>query len=113
MDPVSQRIVRAQLPGGAVVGVQAHRVGSAEEDVSALGKVLDFKGVIDSIESIATAMTEALAKAKPHKAGVEFGVDVGVESGGLTALLVKGSGTATLTITLEWESSQTAGGGNG
>jgi len=47
-------------------------------------------------------MTAALARVKPDKAIVEFGVDVAVEGGGLTALLVKGKGTATLTVTLEW-----------
>jgi hypothetical protein len=39
---------------------------------------------------------------KPHKASVEFGLEVALEAGQLTALLVKGSGTSNLKITLEW-----------
>jgi Trypsin-co-occurring domain 1 len=44
----------------------------------------------------------ALEAAKPEKATVEFGIDVGVESGQLTSMLVKGTGTATIKVTLEW-----------
>ncbi len=39
----------------------------------------------------------------PSKGSVEFGVEVGVEAGQLTALIVKGSGTANLKIALHWE----------
>ena len=41
-------------------------------------------------------------KVKPRKASVELGLEVGLESGHLTALLVKGTGTANLKLTLEW-----------
>jgi hypothetical protein len=44
-----------------------------------------------------------LAKVKPKKASVEFSLKVGVESGKLTSLLVKGTGEGNLKITLEWE----------
>jgi hypothetical protein len=48
---------------------------------------------------------------RPDRGTVEFGIDVGVESGALTALVVKGTGTATLKVTLEWERSDPTGGG--
>jgi hypothetical protein len=47
-------------------------------------------------------LTTALKKVKPKKASVEFGLEVAVESGKLTTLLVKGTGTANLKIALEW-----------
>jgi hypothetical protein len=103
MSATAQHVVRAKLPDGRVVKVQAQSTGNVERDVSGIGKVLDFQGVIDSVQSISAAMGKAIEKARPDKASVEFGVDVGVESGGLTALLVKGTGSATLTVTLEWE----------
>jgi hypothetical protein len=34
---------------------------------------------------------------------VEFGVSVGVETGGLLAFIAKGSGEANFKITLEWK----------
>ena len=103
-----QQVVKAKLADGTVVQLEARTVGTRQEDVSALGKVLDFEGVVGAVESISSAMTRALSRAKPDKATVEFGIDVGVESGGLTALLVKGTGTATLTVTLEWSAGDAA-----
>ena len=47
-------------------------------------------------------MLTTLQKVKPRAASVEFGLEIGIESGQLTALLVKGTGTANLKITLEW-----------
>ena len=40
----------------------------------------------------------------PTRASVEFGVEVAVDAGKLTALLVNGNTTGSLKVTLEWES---------
>jgi hypothetical protein len=58
------------------------------------------------IESICSVVRRAIEKLTPNKATVEFGIEVAVESGKLTSLLVKGSGTANLKITLEWTHTQ-------
>jgi len=100
-------LVTAELGDGVIIHVEARRAGDSEEDVG-IGKALAFDGVIDSIEANSRSMTAALAKAKPDKATVEFGLDIAVEAGQLTSLLVKGSGTATLTVTLEWETAPAA-----
>jgi hypothetical protein len=73
-----------------------------ETDVALL-RNRSFDGVVDSIRAITNQLTVALQEVKPDKASLEFGVDIGVEAGQLTALLVKGSGSATLKITLEWD----------
>jgi hypothetical protein len=44
-----------------------------------------------------------LQKVKPKKATVKFGMEMAIEAGQLTAVIVKGSGKANLEITLEWE----------
>jgi len=62
-----------------------------------------FDGVIGAIEGIASAVQLALSKACPQKASVELGLELGVEAGQLTALLVKGGAKANLKITLHWE----------
>jgi hypothetical protein len=95
-----QRLVRVDVGGGRIIQVEARSV-DPEADIG-IGDILSFQGMVDSIEAIAASMTAALAKAKPDKATVEFGVDIGVEAGGLTSLIVKGTGKATLTITLQW-----------
>jgi len=43
-----------------------------------------------------------ISKVQPKKATVEFGVEVRVKSGKLTALIVEGEGKGNLKITLEW-----------
>jgi Trypsin-co-occurring domain 1 len=61
-----------------------------------------FKEVTDAVEGIAESFVTTLRKVKPRKASVEFGLEVALEAGHLTALLVKGSGASNLKITLEW-----------
>ena len=110
MDP-HDNLVRADVGNGRIIQVEARpATGDPEADVGILDRfratdAMPFDGVTDSIEAIAERVTNALSRVRPDKAKVEFGIDVGVESGGLTALLVKGTGTATLKVTLEWESS--------
>ena len=93
-------VVRSKL-GTQIVQIEV-RPTDPEVDVG-IEKVLSFQGLADSIEAVTQSMNAVLQRVEPKRASVEFGIDVGVESSGLTALLVKGSGTATLKITLEWE----------
>ncbi len=92
-------LVPVQLPDGKRIYVQAVAQGGLEQ----VGNIpIPFKEVADVIESISTSIVNALKKAKPSKATVEFGLEIGLESGHLTTLLVKGTSTATLKIVLEW-----------
>ncbi|MBL8254399.1 MAG: CU044_2847 family protein [Candidatus Competibacter sp.] len=97
--PTKQALIPVTLANGARIRVAATMLGG-EEDVAI--KLLSFDEIADTIEGIAGSLNAALQKVKPKKASVEFGLEVAVESGALTALLVKGTGTATLKITLEW-----------
>ena len=71
-----------------------------------VGAKIPFDGVADSIDAISGRIVDALERAKPEKATVSFGLDVGVEAGQLTSMLVKGSGRATINVTLEWSSAE-------
>ena len=92
-------VVPVRLADGTVVRVQATALGG-EEDV-AFG-VKSFEDVRKAVEGIAGEFGEVFKAVGPRKASVEFGVEVALESGKLTALLVKGSGTASMKVTLEW-----------
>lgn len=94
-------LVKADLGDGCTVAVEVQNVDP--EMPVGIGDTLSFDGVSNSIEAIAQHITGSLQRINPRRASVEFGVDVGVESGALTALLVKGTGTATLKVTLEWD----------
>jgi len=93
---------RATVGTDLVILVEARSSGGVEEDVSARG-LLAFEGVEESIKAISQRLTAALETARPDRASVEFGIDVAVEAGALTGLLAKGSGAATLKVTLSWE----------
>ena len=67
-----------------------------------------FESVIAAISGIGLAVRAGLERVRPTKASVELGLEIGLESGQLTALLVKGSGKANIKITLQWESSDAA-----
>ena len=95
----STEIVKTELPNGSHIHVQATVLGG-EEEVSF--ELFSFKEVTKTIEGIAESVLATLQKVRPHKARVEFGLDVALESGQLTALMVKGSGTTNIKITLEW-----------
>ena len=92
-------IIKAELINGATLHIQATVLGGEEEVGFSLPS---FKEITDAIEGIAESVVTTLKKVKPQKASVEFGLEVALEAGQLTALLVKGSGTSNLKITLEW-----------
>jgi hypothetical protein len=91
--------VPVQLPNGAVVNVEVTNTG--REDVGL--DVKQFQPVADVIEGVVEMIAAPIRKAKPKKATVKFGMELAIESGELTGVIVKGSGKANLEITLEWE----------
>ena len=91
--------VPVQLPNGAIVKVEVTKRG--REDVGFDTK--QFQPVADAIEGVVQMIAAPIQKVKPKKATVKFGMELAIESGQLTAIIVKGSGKANLEITLEWE----------
>jgi plastocyanin domain-containing protein len=97
-------VVKVQLDNGAVVHIQVTALGGEEEVAFTLPSFHDVTG---AIEGIAEAMVSTLKKIKPQRACVEFGIEIALEAGQLTALLIKSSGSSNLKITLEWNDSGT------
>lgn len=90
--------VPVELPNGSVIAIEVAETG--REDVSY--NTFSFGEIAAALEGITTALKDTLEKAKPQKASVKFGLEMSIESGKLTAAIVKGSGKANLEITLEW-----------
>lgn len=65
--------------------------------------ILKLDTLAESITKISKSVSEAVREAKPQKAIVKYGLSVGIEQGSLVAALVRGTGSANLEITLEWE----------
>ncbi|SEE12207.1 CU044_2847 family protein [Streptomyces sp. TLI_105] len=66
------------------------------------GRLPDLSSVTEALSSFAGQIGEALHQAAPDRATVEFGCRLGLDAGGLTALVVQGSANASLRVTLEW-----------
>jgi hypothetical protein len=92
--------VPVELPNGAIVQVEVASTG--REDVAF--DVKQFQPVADAIEGVVQMIAAPIQKVKPKKATVKFGMELAIEAGQLTAVIVKGSGKGNLEITLEWES---------
>ena len=108
MSNITQ-LVPVLLPNGSTIRLEATVLSSGEnglmreEEVASVASILNFDGVSAAIEGVATTIAGCLDKINPKKASVELGLEVGLDSGKLTALLVKGSSKANLKITLHWE----------
>lgn len=96
------KIISVELSDGTVVKVEATPIG--EQKVSSNNKL--FRDVTPAIKSITNEIADTLKDiqqtVKPDKVSVKLGLEVAVESGQLTALLVKGTSKANLEITMEW-----------
>jgi hypothetical protein len=99
LAPRAERPIPVKLPNNTTMYVQATRLGGPSE---VAGGLPDFSDVTEKIEGIAQAVKQSIEHVKPRRTTVEFGLEVALESGKLTSLLVKGSGSASLHITLEW-----------
>lgn len=98
------KAVPLRLPNGVEIQVEATAWDAVDSDVAFenITEALHLDKLQGAIEGIAELVTEAMKKVAPTKASVEFSLEVGLESGQLTALWVKGTGKANLTITMEW-----------
>lgn len=67
------------------------------------GRLPDLSAVTEALASFAGQIGDALHRAAPDRATVEFGCQLGLDAGKLTALVVQGSAHASLRVTLEWE----------
>ncbi|WP_024756803.1 CU044_2847 family protein [Streptomyces exfoliatus] len=91
--------------GDATLFVEARRLGPDSELEGFGDRLPDLSAVTGALASFAGQIGEALDRAAPDRATVEFGCQLGLEAGKLTALVVQGSTHASLRVTLEWTKS--------
>jgi hypothetical protein len=92
--------IPVSLANGSTIKIEVSQAG--RQDVADIA--FPFKQVNEALQGIVSELKETLDKVKPDKATVKFGVEMAVESGNLTAMIVKGTGKGNLEITLEWSS---------
>jgi hypothetical protein len=104
MDENSRAVRVTLAQTGQQVLVETVVVG--EQRAAALPKEFSFDSIGTTIESLAKELQQTFDRVKPDKSSVKFGIEVAIEAGQLTALIVKGSGKANLEVTLEWGKTQ-------
>jgi hypothetical protein len=100
MEDISVIVPIKSPSGEQLFRVEARACGGREK-VSALDG-FSKENLEQPILAIASTVLNVLQAVSPKRATVEFGIEIAVESGQLTALLCKGSGKANLNLSLEW-----------
>jgi Trypsin-co-occurring domain 1 len=91
------------LEGDRTFYVEALVLDEEEEVAARKFGLEDFARSISTVaETVSDSITSALCKVQPGKVTVEFGCEVGVNAGNLTAILVKGAAKANVKVTVEW-----------
>ncbi|MFC9593574.1 CU044_2847 family protein [Streptomyces sp. NPDC056944] len=88
--------------GEATLFVETRSIGPGTELEGLGDRLPDLSGVTEALSSFAGRIGEALQQAAPDRATVEFGCQLGLDAGRLTALVVQGTTNASLRVTLEW-----------
>lgn len=87
------------LENGSIIKFEVSQAG--RQDVGF--QTFSFDEIADVLEGISNSLKKSVEKAKPQKASVKFGLEVGIEAGKLMAAIVQGTSKANLEVTLEWE----------
>jgi hypothetical protein len=95
------RGVSIKLPDGSLMRAEIAGI-PGEKEVALKIAAFDFDNVLSTITSLGKSLLGAVKEIQPKKASVEFSLELSVESGQLTALLVKGSGKGSIKVSLEW-----------
>jgi hypothetical protein len=97
----STAIIPAKFEDGTEIHILVTMLGG-EEEVAAKEGGLSFDNVTKPIQKVAQEIAKVIKDVQPSKATVSLGFEVATSEGQLTALLVKGTATANLAVTLEW-----------
>lgn len=74
-----------------------------ERDISDETINLEYEKFSMTVEKIASQTLKPLKKLQAKKVTLKMGLALGIESGGLTAMIVKGTGKANMEVVIEWE----------
>jgi len=99
--PDRSDIIPVRFDDGTIIQIQATMLGRAE-DVAAPKHGFLFEKITRPIIKISGEVAKIIHDIQPDKASVQLGFEVATSEGQLTALLVKGTATANLSVTLEW-----------
>lgn len=89
---------------GATILVEA-TVRGGDEEIAGAG-IPSFGTAWKSVTKLVHEIAKSLNDVKPSHATIEFGCQFALENGHLTALVVSGSASGSIKVTLDWEKNQ-------
>lgn len=95
----SGEITRSPEMGELAMGGRSLEIA---RDVGPFDADFHLEDIFQKVNEIAAAVMRSMKSLETKRTVLEFGVEIAADSGGLTALIVKGSGKANLKITAEW-----------
>lgn len=98
---MAEQVIEIALPNNATALARVTHSETSGAEKASFPK-FDFEGVSEALEGLAGSLKGALDSVAPDKVTIEFGLELAVKNGKLTALLVDGAGTASLSVALEW-----------
>lgn len=101
-SPISFDPVELDLGDGRSILFIPSHVGGMQEVVSKKYSAEEF---VDSLSRFANLVSEAVKSATPQRVKLEFGAQLTIKSGKVSAVLVDMAGQCDLKVTLEWEPS--------
>lgn len=100
--------VQIKMSDDSLIYIEVTKIG--DQPVSS-NKDVKLKDVTDQIAKIGKDLAQSIKSIsedlKPDEVGLEVGLDVAVESGRLTSVLVKGTSKANFKISMKWNISST------
>jgi hypothetical protein len=95
------------MEGDRTFYVEALTLDEEEEVAARKFGLEDFTRSVSAVaETVSDSITSALRKVQPGKVIAEFGCEIGMDAGNLTAILVKGTAKANVKVTVEWTPQQ-------
>lgn len=111
MEPAPREILCLPLDDGTSIYVEAslldgYLIAGAEGETEVAAVAPNLESLLDSLVAFSSRIAKSFATTNATSAAVEFGCEVGIESGRLVALIGKASGKTTFKVRLEWANPQ-------
>ena len=91
--------VKVDLGDGATAFVE---VPSFRGEVAS-SAAFPFDQVLGTIRTMSSKLNDTLRQVRPSRASITYGLELAVENGSLMATIVRGKGSTSFEITLEWD----------
>ncbi|MCX5364400.1 CU044_2847 family protein [Streptomyces sp. NBC_00124] len=105
---MTDEMIPVRLPDGSRLLLRAERTastmsGGSDDEQEIAGRLPDIDQVTAAVGAFTERIGAALKRSAPTRFTVEFECEIGFDSGGLVAIVGKGSAKSAFRVVMEWE----------